>query len=244
MLFRFGFYYLEPLTAPTVLSRPDYNPPASPYTPSTDPCSVIIGDYNVENMSPKVAHLPVVASHIVNNLKTPDIMFLQEIQDDNGEGNDGTVSSNLTLSTLVNAITAAGASFNYSYTYVLPVDGQDGGVPGGNIRPAYLYNPAKVTLVPGSPVGGPLDANQVVTDASGNVGLKYENPPQVMPFDADTVSDITQAVSIPRTPRGILPASLLSQTGKLYLANASSPSTYTMPPRAGVPPAKATLVPP
>ncbi len=35
---------------------------------------------------------------------------------------------------------------NYKYT-VAPLDGQDGGKPGSNIRVAFLYNPDRVKLV-------------------------------------------------------------------------------------------------
>jgi hypothetical protein len=149
---RFGYYYLLPLTAPTVLSTPAYDPPAAPFNSSAtagDPCALTLGDYNVENMGPRVAHLPVVAGHIVSALHTPDLLFLQEIQDNSGEGDDGTVAANVTLGKLVAAIAAAGGAFNYSWAEIDPVDGQDGGVPGGNIRPVYLcaglLSPARIT---------------------------------------------------------------------------------------------------
>lgn len=65
-------------------------------------------------------------------------MFLQEIQDNSGPKDDGTVDANVTLSTLVNAITKI-SNVTYSFVEVIPVDGQDGGQPGGNIRQAYLW---------------------------------------------------------------------------------------------------------
>ena len=48
-----------------------------------------IGSYNVENLTPTSAHLPAVARHIVEYLKTPDLMFVQEVQDNNGVTNNG-----------------------------------------------------------------------------------------------------------------------------------------------------------
>jgi predicted extracellular nuclease len=177
--FRFGFWYLAPLTAPTVVVKPVYNPPASPFTPEEDECSLLVGAYNVENMNPKSKHIPTVAKHIVEFLKTPDVMLLQEIQDNNGETDDGTVSANLTLATLATAIVTAGGKFNYSFVDIAPVNDQDGGAPGGNIRTAYLYNPAKVSLVPGR-AGGALEATEVVVDSAGNVGLSL-NPGRIEP---------------------------------------------------------------
>ena len=88
-------------------------------------------------MGPDSAHLPAAASDIATHLLTPDIMFLQEIQDNSGETDDGTVDANVTLSNLSAAI-ASQSSVNYDFTEVISVNDQDGGELGGNIRPAYL----------------------------------------------------------------------------------------------------------
>jgi hypothetical protein len=50
-----------------------------------------VGAYNVENMTPNSAHIPGVAEHIVNHLKLPDLVFLQEVQDDTGPTDDGSM---------------------------------------------------------------------------------------------------------------------------------------------------------
>jgi predicted extracellular nuclease len=71
-------------------------------------------------------------------MKTPDLLFLQEIQDNSGEEDDGTVAADVTISTLIGAIEKI-SGVRYNYTQINPVDGQDGGVPGGNIRTVYLY---------------------------------------------------------------------------------------------------------
>jgi predicted extracellular nuclease len=84
------------------------------------------------------------------------------------------VSANLTLSTLAAAIRAAGGPA-YAFTDVVPVDDQDGGQPGGNIRTAYLYKPSLIRLYKPNP-GGSLDAN-VVLDGPA---LKY-NPGRIDP---------------------------------------------------------------
>ena len=68
----------------------------------------------------------------------PDLMFVQEIQDNNGATDNGVVDANVTLTTLVNAI-AKVSNITYQFTSINPVDDQDGGQPGGNIRTAYLY---------------------------------------------------------------------------------------------------------
>jgi hypothetical protein len=53
------------------------------------------------------------------------------------------VDANLTLSTLVKAIPVR-SNLTYAFTDINPVDDQDGGEPGENIRVAYLYNPGRI----------------------------------------------------------------------------------------------------
>ncbi|TFK28001.1 endonuclease/exonuclease/phosphatase [Coprinopsis marcescibilis] len=179
--YQFGFYYVLPLTAPTVISRPSsaVNPTrlVSNRSPA-DACTITFGDYNVENLSPGSAHLPTIARHIVDYLRTPDLLFLQEIQDDSGPTDDGTVSANLTLSTLANAIQSF-SGVKYSFTLVNPVDGQDGGQPGGNIRTAYMFRPEVLTLARSPAVGGPLDKVEV-GGSRGRPSLNF-NPGRIDP---------------------------------------------------------------
>lgn len=125
-------------------------------------------------MSPKTANLPKVAAQIANHLGAPDLMFVQEIQDDNGSGNNGVVTANLTLTTLVAAIKTI-SNVTYNFVEIAPVDGQDGGAPGGNIRVAYLYRPEVLSLWNPNP-GSSTDANEVLPGPQ----LKY-NPGRIDP---------------------------------------------------------------
>jgi predicted extracellular nuclease len=68
------------------------------------------------------------------------------------------------LTTLTQAISAAGGP-NYSFVDIAPVDDQDGGAPGGNIRVAYLYKSSLVRLFNANP-GGSLDATAVLDGPS------------------------------------------------------------------------------
>lgn len=85
-----------------------------------------------------------VSDYIRINLKSPQIIFLQEIQDNNGEINDGTVSSDDTLGFLTNLLNASEyntySARNYNFIYVSPENNQDGGAPGANIRVAIIYD--------------------------------------------------------------------------------------------------------
>jgi len=68
----------------------------------------------------------------------------------------------------------------YSFAQIDPINDQDGGVPGGNIRPVYLYRPEKLQLIPGSPVGGSLDAVEVIDDKKKKFHLNF-NPGRIDP---------------------------------------------------------------
>ncbi|CBX99304.1 hypothetical protein IAQ61_000562 [Plenodomus lingam] len=159
--YAFGFYRILPLTAIKVTSSLQPTLPSPTTLESSGKCNgITFGAYNVENLAPNSTHHPFLAEHIVNYMKSPDIIFVQEVQDDNGPTNDAVVSANLTLSTLTAAIAAAGGP-NYAFTDIAPVDDRDGGQPGGNIRTAYLYKPSLIRLYKPNP-GGALDANQVL----------------------------------------------------------------------------------
>jgi len=108
-----------------------------------------VASYNVFNLNPDTSddnQRATLASQIVHNLCTPDVIALQEIQDNSGEIDDGKTDASETLQALVDAIYAAGGP-SYEFFDVAPADGSSGGVPGGNIRNAYLYNPDRIKLV-------------------------------------------------------------------------------------------------
>ena len=110
---------------------------------------VTVASYNVLNVSPDGSdtnQLTTLGGHIANNLGSPDIVALQEIQDNSGEADDGVIAADQTLLALQSAISQAGGPV-YEAFDVAPADGTSGGVPGGNIRNAFLYNPDRVNLV-------------------------------------------------------------------------------------------------
>jgi predicted extracellular nuclease len=114
--------------------------------------AVTIATYNVLNLTPlssSDAQRSSIARHIVHNMRAPDIIALQEIQDNNGtEGGaeNSETDASVTLNTLTDAVAAAGGP-RYESFDVAPAPNSSGGAPGGNIRNAYLYNPARVRLV-------------------------------------------------------------------------------------------------
>lgn len=146
--------------------------PGSPVQPETTGLGSLenhltIASYNVLNLDPSdpITQFNRLAANIVNNLQTPDIIALQEIQDNTGAVNDGTVVATATYTTLITAIQTAGGPA-YEFTDIPPVNNQDGGAPGSNIRVGYLYNPARVTLA-NRPKGDATTAVTVTTGISG-----------------------------------------------------------------------------
>ena len=90
-----------------------------------------------------------LALAIVENAACPDIVALQEIQDDDGAEISDVVSAERTLEQLITAVRRGGGP-TYTWADLPPEAGADGGQPGGNIRNAFLYDPERVQLVPGS----------------------------------------------------------------------------------------------
>ena len=99
-----------------------------------------IAGYNVENLDgldPQDRY-DRVAAQIVNNLRSPDILSLEEIQDNDGAASAAPTAANVTFTRLLAAIKAAGGP-TYDYREIDPESNQDGGEPNGNIRVAFLF---------------------------------------------------------------------------------------------------------
>ncbi|MEU5653218.1 endonuclease/exonuclease/phosphatase family protein [Streptomyces pseudogriseolus] len=139
-----------------------------------------IATYNVENLDPSDDTFAAHAEAIVHSLSSPDIVSLEEIQDNNGATDDGTVAADMTLGKLIDAIEAAGGP-RYDWRAVDPADKRDGGEPGGNIRQAFLFNPARVSFTD-RPGGDATTATDVVK-ARGKAALTL-SPGRVAPDSA------------------------------------------------------------
>ncbi|GGW85739.1 endonuclease/exonuclease/phosphatase family protein [Streptomyces lomondensis] len=138
-----------------------------------------VATYNVENLDPSDATFAAHASAIVNNLQSPDIVSLEEIQDNNGAKNDGTVAADQTLTKLIDAITAAGGP-RYDWRSIDPANNTDGGEPGGNIRQVFLFNPERVSFA--DRAGGDATTATGVTKIRGKAHLTL-SPGRIAPAD-------------------------------------------------------------
>jgi endonuclease/exonuclease/phosphatase family metal-dependent hydrolase len=140
----FGGYEIEASTVGALKSggiTPDV-------TAKQRPKQLAIATYNVENLAPTdpASKFAALAKGVVTNLASPDIVAVEEVQDNDGATDDGVVAADVTLTDLTNAIVAAGGP-RYDWREIDPVNDADGGQPGGNIRQAFLFNPQRVSFV-------------------------------------------------------------------------------------------------
>lgn len=154
--FSFNDYSIRPLSPVTATPSGQLTVETSMLAAASD--RLTVASYNVLNLDPNdndgdadIANgqFARIGDHIANNLNAPDIIALQEVQDNTGSANDGTVDASETLQTLIEAIAAAGGP-TYEFAQLNPANNTSGGQPGGNIQVAYLYNPERVDLVDGS----------------------------------------------------------------------------------------------
>ncbi|MFK7886323.1 MAG: endonuclease [Gammaproteobacteria bacterium] len=163
--YRFGFFEVR-VTQPFTVSSAGLTPAMGALAPGED--QITIASYNVLNLDPLLedpencqdgvsdidddvgqGRFAAIADHIVNALHGPDIIGLQEIQDSDGCEESGITDASGTYSLLA-AVIAMNGGPQYDFVDIPPMDGFDGGQPGGNIRNGYLYNAQRVSLVGGS----------------------------------------------------------------------------------------------
>ena len=139
-----------------------------------------ISTFNVENLAPGDPQIKFdrLAGQIVNNLQSPDILALEEIQDNSGAVQDLTVDSTVTSDKLIAAITAAGGPA-YSARWVNPQDLTDGGAPGGNIRQVFIYRADRGVGFVAAPAGDATTAESL-TMINGKPHLAL-NPGRITP---------------------------------------------------------------
>jgi uncharacterized repeat protein (TIGR01451 family) len=143
-----------------------------------------VATFNVENLDPRdpASKFADLAGLIVNNLKSPDVIGLEEVQDNNGPTNDAETDASLTLTVLADAIVAAGGP-RYSFRQINPVDDQDGGEPGGNIRVAFLFRTDRGVQFVDRPGGSPTASTGVVAAPGGGAQLTA-SPGRVAPTNS------------------------------------------------------------
>jgi predicted extracellular nuclease len=157
--YNFGNFMLEVTATPTVASGGLTREVTAP----TGTNQLAVATFNVENLDPgdPQSKFDQLAGLIVNNLRAPDVVAVEEIQDDNGPTDNGVVSAGTTFAKLIAAVQAAGGP-SYDFREIDPVNDQDGGEPGGNIRVGFLFRTDRGLAFVDRPGGTPTAATTVV----------------------------------------------------------------------------------
>ncbi|MFZ3070724.1 MAG: endonuclease/exonuclease/phosphatase family protein [Anaerolineaceae bacterium] len=178
MDYTFGNFKLQPTTKLKFIQG------AQPFDAiSFEPNSsqISIATYNVENLDAldNPSKLTVLAHDIIKVLRTPDIIALQEIQDNDGLLDSSVTAADQTLAGILNAIRLAGGP-EYRALSIDPERNADGGALGRNIRVALLYRTDRgLTKVEGS--SGDADSAVVVQNIGGKPVLSL-NPGRISPM--------------------------------------------------------------
>lgn len=107
---------------------------------------VTVASYNIENFNREdTDKVNGIAKDIAENLKSPDIVGLVEVQDDSGDKDDGTTKANKNYEALISSLKTI-TGLEYKYTEIAPNNNEDGGKPGGNIRQGFIYRSDRVKL--------------------------------------------------------------------------------------------------
>lgn len=174
----FGNYFLLPSAFPARVS----GGLTAETTSAAAAGQLAVATFNVENLDPTdpQSKFDALAGQIVTNLRSPDLLALEEVQDNNGATDNGVVACDQTMNKLITAISAKGGPA-YGYRQINPTNDADGGEPGGNIRQVFLFRTDRGLSFTDRP-GGTATAATTVTNAGGVPQLSY-SPGRLQPAD-------------------------------------------------------------
>src|SRR6266542_1199233 len=179
MDYSFGNFKVEVTATPSVTS----GGLAREVTAPAGANQLAVATFNVENLDPgdPQSKFDQLAGLIVNNLRAPDVVAVEEIQDDNGPTDNGVVTAGTTFAKLIAAVQAAGGP-TYDFRQIDPVNDQDGGEPGGNIRVGFLFRTDRGLQFIDRP-GGTSTAATTVVGAGADTRLSF-SPGRIDPANS------------------------------------------------------------
>jgi hypothetical protein len=189
--YSFSNYKIQATSMPTFASGG--NPREVTGAPTDQ--EIAVATFNVENLAgtdlqAKYDHL---AGLIANNLQAPDIIGIEEVQDNDGVAggtNSPVVDASVSWSRLLQAIQAVGGPV-YEYRQIDPVAHQDGGAPGGNIRVGFLFRTDRGVTFVDRPGGGPTVETTIVDTPSGP---QLSSSPGRLGTDSDAFSETRKSL--------------------------------------------------
>jgi predicted extracellular nuclease len=132
-----------------------------------------IASMNLENLDPTdpADKFDRLASIVTDNLRSPDILAVEEVQDNDGANTASPTDATLTYQEFIAAIEAAGGP-HYEFRQINPNSNTDGGEKNGNIRVGFLYRTDRGLAFVDRPGATADTPNEVVTTDKG-VQLRY-----------------------------------------------------------------------
>jgi uncharacterized protein len=127
------------------------------------------GSMNMENLTfvePNDAKFERLARILVENMRSPDVVAVEEVQDDDGAANSTVTDATKTWQRFIAKVEAVGGP-HYEFRQIDPVDDEDGGQPGGNIRVGFLFRTDRGLQFVDRPGGTATNSTEVVAGASG-----------------------------------------------------------------------------
>lgn len=140
-------YRIEAMDFPEVLAG-DLMPESKEITKEIDDESgLVIATYNVHNLSPfeNRSRFEKLGQQIAVNLGSPDILAVEEIEDNDGTNKSNVVNASETYRELIEYIGKAGGP-QYSFVNIDPDYNKDGGANCSNIREGFLYRTDRITF--------------------------------------------------------------------------------------------------
>jgi len=176
----FENYRVQPLSKPVLSQNSPFKPTGA--EGMQEDWQLAIATYNLENFNSlqDVQRSKQIAWEIVETLKAPDILVLQEIMDDDGSLDSGQVSAERNLASLIDDILdVSKGQVVYKALNIDPLNKADGGVPGGNIRTVILFQTKRGLSLPAAPTGK-ADEEVGLWDENGRAMLSL-NPGRIWP---------------------------------------------------------------
>lgn len=176
----FGNYRVQPIYK-LVLEQNEPDVPDNATGVRSD-SEIAIATYNLENFNSlfDVKRSRKVANEIVNQLKSPDILVLQEIMDDDGNQDTDLVSAERNLAGLIrNIVNASKGKTVYQALNIDPQRNSDGGKTGGNIRTVILFSTARGLRVVDGVAGTATEETELINE-KGRAMLSL-NPGRIWP---------------------------------------------------------------
>jgi uncharacterized protein len=165
-----------------VTSDIEFDPGGLSPSPALEPAmegQLRVVSYNVLNLSAiEPDRITRLADQIVNLMAAPDIIGLQEIQDNDGSEGQDAISADLTYQGIIDDILELGGP-RYLYVDIDPIPGSEGGINLGNIRQGFLYRIDRGLSLAQAPPGDSRTAVEL-SDQGGTPVLSL-NPGRIDP---------------------------------------------------------------